>query len=368
MTFELLSELTFIDKNQSVKHANIIVHAVLRFLTWGAHKFFDMKKVLLVGASGQLGSKVFEKLAKSNKHSIRIFVREDSKIEHLKPSKPEIFIGDLKDKKSIEKVVEGCDFIITTANSAAPRKKEDTFKAVDIQGFKDLIDAAGKNSVQQFIFTSAFFPAPEKYARWIPLAESKVKTETYLKKSGVPYTIFQPPSFMDIYFAFLGTAIPLRNEPAHLINRPWGFMQNFFKGVKDNVANGRIGIIGDGQAKHSYITVDNVADFIVKSLDEPELFNQTHPIGGPEALSALEVKAVFEKVLGKELKVKRTPAFMMKFMGNVFSLFNTSASNILKLNYLGAVESSEIDCKELAGKLSIDLTSAEDYLKLKTKG
>ncbi len=62
----------------------------------------------------------------------------------------------------------------------------------------------------------------------------------------------------------------------------------------------------------------------------------TIQFGGPEALSALEVKAIFEKVLNKSLKVKRTPAMMMKVMGNVFSLFNEGASNIFKLNYMAA--------------------------------
>lgn len=320
-----------------------------------------MKKILLIGATGQLGNKVFEKLSAEGRCNIRVLVRADSNLELLKSNNPEVFTGDLTDKESIDKAVEGCDFIIATANSVAPRKKSDTFQAVDVQGYRDLIASAGKNKVEQFIYVSAA-PFPTKYTHWVPLADSKAQTETYLKNSGVTYTIFQPDAFMDVYFAFMGSNVPVQNEPAHLVNRPWNFMQQFYKGVKDDVANGKIGIIGNGLAKHSFIAVDNVADFIVKAVDNPDLFNKTIPLGGPEALSGLEVKQVFEKVLNTELKVKRTPAFMMKMLGNVFSLFSTSASNIFKLNYLNAVTSTESNCLDLARKLSIHLVTAEEYL------
>lgn len=326
-----------------------------------------MKKILLVGATGQLGNKVLEKLATGGKYAIRVFIREDSNLELLKPFNPEIFTGDLTDRVSIDKAMAGCDIIIATANAVAPRKKTDTFQAVDLQGYRDLIDLAGKNKISQFIYVSAF-PFPGKYALWAPLAWSKAQTEAYLKHSGVPYTIFQPDAFMDVYFAFMGSTAPVKNEAAHLVNRPWKFMQQFYKGVKDNVANGKIGIIGDGHAKHCYIALDNVADFIVKAADNPDLFNMVIPLGGPEALSGLEVKQIFEKVLNKELAIKRTPAFAMKLLGSMFSLFSTPVSNIFKLNYLNAVESTESNCQEWAGKLSIRLATVEEYLTQKLRG
>jgi uncharacterized protein YbjT (DUF2867 family) len=321
-----------------------------------------MKKILLVGATGQLGTSCFEKLAETDNQSIRIFVREDSQYNHLKSAKPEIFFGDLADNESIEKAVEGCDIIITTANSAAPRKKSDTFKAIDIDGNKRLIDAAKKFKIEQFIFTSVY---PFKLLHSIPLGKSKIKTENYLKESGLRYTVLQSVGFMDTSFAFMGSTIPVKDEKAALVNRPWAFMQKFYNGIKHDVENGKIGIIGDGNTKHCYITIDNVADFLVKSINNPDMMNVIYPIGGPEALTSLEVKSIFEKVLGKELKVKRTPAGMMKIMGIVFSLFNEPVSNIFKINYATATESVVFDTKKLAEKLSITLTTAEEYLRKK---
>ena len=237
-----------------------------------------MQKVLLIGATGQLGTAVFQKLAQSGQYDIRILIREDSQYEHLMSAEPEIVFGDLKDGKSVHEAVEGSEIIITTANSAAPRKKEDTFYDVDIMGYQTLIDAAKIFGVKQFIYTS-INPGDPKWNKKIPLVRSKVETEAYLKNSGVPHTIFQPSCYMDIYFAFLGTTIPAQNEVAPLVNRPFKFMQNFYNGVKDNMDNGKIGIIGSGLAKHSYITIDNVAFLLGRIHPSSRCDEPSHSIG-----------------------------------------------------------------------------------------
>jgi uncharacterized protein YbjT (DUF2867 family) len=320
-----------------------------------------MKTILLIGATGQLGGEIFRKLQYKKDFITRIFIREDSNYQHLLDADPEIFFGDLKDYESIKKAVEGCDMIITTANSAAPRKREDSFYKVDMEGHMNLIDIAKEYGVEKFIYTSVL-PPSKRFRSWVPLIRSKIAVENYLKASGLNYTIYQPDTFMDVYFTFLGTTIPVEGEPAALVNRPFKFMQNFYNSIKDNMDKGFIGIIGDGTTTHSYIAIDNVACFLVAATDHPETDRQTIQLGGPQTLSSLDVKAIFEKAFAKPLKIKRTPPFMMRLMGNIFSLFNQGASNIFKLNYMAATESSQVDSTGWAKKLGINLISAEEYL------
>lgn len=323
-----------------------------------------MKKILLIGASGQLGTRIFRKLTEAGYTHIRILVREDSRYQHLLSANPEVFVGDLRDTESLKPALLGVDTVITTANSAAPRKKEDSFKSVDTRGMTKLVDEAKKAGVGHFVFTS-IKPLSAATDKWLPLPKAKRIVEQHLIYSGLNYTILQPDAFMDVYFMFLGTEIPTLGDEAPLIGRDYKFMQTFFKGIKDDIARGKIGVIGDGKVRHSYITVENVADFTIKALEEPSMINQKIPLGGPEALSTLEVKAIFEKVLGKELKVKHTPALLMKIMGNLLAPFNTNASNIMKLNYIAATEESIIDSSDLAKKLGIRLTTAEEFLRQK---
>lgn len=322
-----------------------------------------MKKILIIGATGQLGTSVFTKLAHLNRYSLRILVREDSKYEHLQACAPEIVFGDLTDRASLQPAVRGSDVVITTANTMAPRKKSDTLRSVDIHGYRNLIDLAKENPVQQFIYTSAYF-RPE-WGRGNAFVAAKAATEDYLRASGLIYTIFQPDAFMDIHFAFMGTTIPLTNEVAPTVNRHYPFMQNFYNSVKDDVAKGKIGIVGNGRAKHSYIAIDNVADFLVGSIGNQDLYNQTLPVGGPEALSPLDIRSIFERVLHKPLQVKKTPALVMKIMGKILAPFNPPAASLLDLNYRSAYQNSIIDTAPLARQLGIRLIPAEEYLRSK---
>jgi uncharacterized protein YbjT (DUF2867 family) len=323
-----------------------------------------MKKILLIGASGQLGTRIFRKLTEAGYQKIRILVREDSRCQHLLSADPEVFVGDLRDVNSLRPAMQGVDTLIVTANSAAPRKKEDGFKTVDTQGILDLIQESRKNKLDHFIFTS-IKPISPSLDQWLPLAKAKRMVEKRLTNSGLNYTILQPDAFMDVYFSFLGTDLPAQGDEAPLIHRDFKFMQTFFKSIRNDIAQGKIGIIGDGKVRHSYITVDDVAAFIVKAVDEPSMRNQVIPLGGPEALSSLEVKAIFEKVLGRELKVKRTPAFMMKLLGNLMAPFAPNAASIMKLNYISATAESIIDCSALADMLGIQLSTAEEFLRQK---
>jgi nucleoside-diphosphate-sugar epimerase len=61
----------------------------------------------------------------------------------------------------------------------------------------------------------------------------------------------------------------------------------------------KAGIIGSGQNKHSFICIDDVAAFHAAAVDIPEVKNSIMNLGGPQALSMLEVVQIFEKVLGK---------------------------------------------------------------------
>lgn len=322
-----------------------------------------MKTILLIGATGQLGNAIFTKLAELNRYHLRILVREDSNYKHLKEYDPEIVFGDLTDKASLQPAVIGSDIVITTANTMAPRKKTDTLKSVDIHGYRDLIDAAKESQVQQFIHTSAYFP-PE-WAQNNAFVAAKAATEEYLRTSGLTYTIFQPDAFMDVHFAFMGTTLPLKNEVAPTVLRPYPFMQNFYNSVKNNLVKGKIGIVGNGLAKHSYVAIANVADFLIGSIDNKDLYHQTLPIGGPEALSPLEIKSIFERVLNQPLRVKSTPAWVMKIMGKLLAPFNPPAASLLDLNYRSAHQDSIIKTSPLAQQLNIRLLSTEEYLRSK---
>jgi nucleoside-diphosphate-sugar epimerase len=68
------------------------------------------------------------------------------------------------------------------------------------------------------------------------------------------------------------------------------------------VAAGKVRIYGDGHAKGSYISSEDVAAAVVASVDNPAASRKAIPIGGPRAYSQLEAVELVERATGKKLE------------------------------------------------------------------
>lgn len=318
-------------------------------------------KTLIAGSTGQLGYAIVRKLS-ATPHQVVALYRTSSDISALKQLQGITLIqGDLLDPASLNKALEGVDVVISTSNAAVPTTKRDTFKN-DVSGHRNLIKAAEKAGVKQFIFTSVISFGP--YDHTVPISRAKRQTEADLAASGIPFTIFQPSSFMDIYFAFFGTELPLQGATVSSLNRPFKFMNSFYNGIRNDIeTKGVVGMVGKGDQPSSFIAVDNVADFHVKAIGNPAALNRIIPIGGPEALTAMDVKALFEELYGKTLKVKSTPPLILGILSRIISLFDINAGNILAMQYAGSKVSGVVpNARATADEFGVKLISAREFL------
>ena len=232
---------------------------------------------LVVGATGSLGSEIVKLLADAGKPA-RALVRPTSdqkKVDQLQTLGAEIVSGDLKDRPSLDAACRGVSAIISTASSTLSRLEGDTIRTVDHEGQLSLVDAARAAGVAHFVLISFSGMNVE-----FPLQTAKREVERHLKESGMTYTILQPTFFMEVWLS-----------PA------LGF----------DAAQGTAQVYGSGQHKISWISFQDVAEFAIASLDNPAAQNAVIKLGGPEALSPLEVVKVFEKQSGRPFTVQHVP-------------------------------------------------------------
>jgi len=230
--------------------------------------------ILVVGATGKLGGTVTQMLLAQDQ-SVRILVRSQSTYQPLADAGAQVVSGDLKQRGSLDAACEGADTVITTA-SAGQRGGEDTVQTVDWEGNRNLIDAAKTAGVKQFIFVSVAFADPNSP---VPIWQAKGNTEDYLRTSGIPYTIVAPFGYMEVL-------IPMVVGMPAILGQP-------------------VTIVGDGRRKHSYISVGDVAAFILAAIGHPAAINQKLIIGGPEPLSFRDAVAIYERLLGHPIPVKK---------------------------------------------------------------
>lgn len=232
--------------------------------------------ILVVGATGLLGGKVTRRLLEQGRQ-VRILVRTGSDYQPLVDAGAQPVTGDLKDPDSLRRACEGVQQVVTTANSAS-RGGDDTVESVDLHGNLHLIDAAKTAGVEQFVFISGLGSDP---ASPVPFLSAKGRAEQHLRESGVPYTILVANTFMDIWFGLI-IGMPLE-------------------------AGGPITMIGEGARKHSFVAVEDVAAYTVAVIGDPQSLNQTYYIGGPQAVSWMDVIAAVEAQLGRKLDVRHIP-------------------------------------------------------------
>lgn len=234
--------------------------------------------VLVVGATGLLGSEICRSLRKAGKQ-VRAMVRKTSspeKLEGLRSAGVDTVAADLKDPSSLARACETVSEIITTASSTFSRQEGDSIASVDHAGYVALIDAASKAGVRHFVYTS--IPLDMRFDS--PLVQAKRAVEDRLTRGGVPYTVLAANFFMEVWLS-----------PA------LGF----------DYQNSRARVYGSGERPIAWVSYRDVAAFAVASLDCSAAQNRVLSIGGPENLAPLEVVRIFSETCGRPFGTTHVP-------------------------------------------------------------
>ena len=244
--------------------------------------------IAVIGATGIVGGMIARRLLDQGKE-VRILVRRDSPSAQLalegRATPAESLIeggaqpvyGDLRDRATLDAVLEGVDTVISTANSAG-RGGEDNPQSVDLEGNRNLIEAARDAGVKHFVFISAFGASPNHP---VPFMQAKGQSEASLRESGMEYTILAPTPYMEIWAAVVVGIPALQGEPVTLV--------------------------GEGRRRHSFISNRDVAAFAVATVDHPAARNQYLAIGGPEPLTWLDVVRTYERALVGPIPLQFVP-------------------------------------------------------------
>ncbi len=315
--------------------------------------------ILVVGAGGQLGSAAVREL-RSRGMPVRAFLRRAELVRRFEQLGCEAALGDIANIEETRRAFRGATAAIATVNSAMPTRSSDTIERVEGEGYRNLYQAAVESGdCRQFILVSTTAASPRSPAA---LFRAKFTNEEALRKSGLGYTIFRFPAFLDVWIPMMGLARLVRPAENATIRREFGFASDHLKRIGDSIERkGVIHFAGDGETAHAAIAVDDCARLIAASVHNPGCLNRTLEITGPEAVTGAQIAAILERVLGKPLARKKTPAWMFSLLA-FFLRSNPAAANLMTISRLSAVEPTPVTGQELARMLSVKLTAPEQWL------
>ncbi len=290
-----------------------------------------MKKILITGASGFIGSFLVEEALKQG-FEVYAGIRETSDLRYLKDSRIKYFISDLADKYSIKHSlleVGKFDYVIHNAGITKTCKKGD-FEKVNYQYTKNLIEALYETNTipQKFIQISslaAYGPGDKKSLKPIQLTDepkpislygkSKLKTEQYIKSlKDFPYLIFRPTGV-------------------------YGPREKDYYVMYKSISQGLETYIGTGKQHISFIYVKDLSRLIINALDS-NITGRSYFVSDLKEYTSYEFNWLIKKILNKKTITLVFPRFLVKLIA--FISEKTTCSLFRKIPTLNTEKFKEI--------------------------
>lgn len=231
--------------------------------------------ILLVGGSSFLGSEILRRLL-DQRFPTRVFTRgaEDwkkSAITNLRQKGVEVAMGDLTDKESIARGVEGCNAIINAAGTMKWAKNVN-IREVNLESVQVLVEQAQVRGIQRFIHVSCLGASESIQSEYL---RTKWEAEECVQGGKFYWTVFRPS------YLFSTHKFPLMDLLVPFIKfRPL------------------MPIIGTGVNEIQPIFVEDVADCVVQSLYAKHTVGRRYELGGPVTYSMSELMELGRETLG----------------------------------------------------------------------
>jgi uncharacterized protein YbjT (DUF2867 family) len=316
--------------------------------------------LLVIGASGQLGSAILRQLSLKGEIATTAFVRPDSNFQPPDAENISLHTGDLTNFSSVNTACQQkVTHVIATASSIVPRKG-DSFGTDDLLFYENIIRACKENNIGHLIYISAF---PSPFDDQVPEFIIKRQIEQMIVTSGVPYTIFRGAAFMDIYFAVMGSRAVMQGVGHPTLLRGY-WLSRLWSSLTSGILE-KYGIAllpGNGDARQSFICIDDVANCMLHAVDQPTLINQIIDLGGPQAISWREVADLYGHLLNKRVIKIPLPIWLLKTLEVIMRKSTPAGANMMSiLALLGHYEFIP-DMNPLTHQLQIELSDSRSFI------
>lgn len=232
----------------------------------------------------------------------------------------------------------------------------------ELAGYRHLVNACREHRVSQLVFTS-IVEFPEPFSSRVPTLWLKRSIESLILDSGVPHTIFRACPFMDDYFALMGSAIPLRGAQNATLRRPFWLSSLYLRLAARLIERRGLALVpGPTSSRHSFIALDDVAEFLLRAVGHPQAIDACFDLGGPEPLCWGEVAEIYAGLLGRPVRPLSLPPALIRLAALALRPFSEAASN--QLGILWALASCElpIEGSRAADLFCVRLTPAREFL------
>jgi len=286
-----------------------------------------MSKILITGATGNLGKSVIKHLLKKiDSKNLAILVRDVKKVESLKSEGVDVRIGDYKNYESLVQAFQGIEKLYFISGSDFEGRS---------QQHSNVVKAAKEAGVKHVIYTSFQRKNETETSPISFVVADHIETEKWLKESGMSYTILKHNLYLDMLPLFISD----RLLETGTIYQPAGI------------------------GKAAFTLRDDMAEVAAHILASNGHENKEYDITSDKAYSYADIATIIAEVTKKEIRyispsveefdAKLTEAGVPKPYIGLFAGFSQAMEQ-------GELDNTNSVIEQLIGRKA---TSAEAYLK-----
>jgi uncharacterized protein YbjT (DUF2867 family) len=206
----------------------------------------------------------------------------------------EVFIGQVTRPETLYGLCDDIDIVFSSIGITRQKDKL-TYRDVDYQGNKNILDIALVKSVKKFIYVSVFNAYMFEHLGIVKAHEDFVRD---LRGCGLDYAIIRPTGYFSDMSEFLRMA-----------------------------KSGRVYLIGNGNNKINPIHGADLANVCVDAVTSKE---HEISVGGPVTYCVKEIAELAFSMLGKRVKITRIPPILAKLTVKMISPFNKQMSDLVE--------------------------------------
>ncbi len=218
-----------------------------------------MKKILVIGASGFVGSHLARALLAEG-YEVRCLARNTAKVKDLAALGCEIVQGDISDLASMQRALDSVQAAYISIHTLSPQRWDTSgqdFMDVEKNGLKNIVAACQIHGVTRLIYLTSLGVAPKARSAW---TRERWKAQEFLLQSGLNVTVIQPGQIVGAG----GTGFDM------MVNQ-----------AKKSVAL----MFSNGQQRYRNIAIDDLVYYLVGVINDPRTYGQCYEVGCDDILS-----------------------------------------------------------------------------------
>lgn len=227
-----------------------------------------IRKVVVFGATGFQGRAQLLELLRQG-YEVRAVARNPGALSDKEFEGVECVAADYDNPQSLARALDGCDAVFFQAPALGDNARL-------LRQCAALVEAIRTSPVQLTVVNSSMWAPNEPCGEII--YDGVLAMEEVFTRSGLPVIIFRPTLFMN---NLLGDWVR-----SSIVDQAMYYYPH-----KADLAS-------------DWISLEDVARFMVTALDHPELAGRKLRIGGPERLTTLQMLAIMSEVLGHDIQYK----------------------------------------------------------------